>query len=1724
MGKRNFTLKGVKYGYAMLLTALVLMWQSSAAQQSKKLSDEQLQQVVGTGNSSIAFIENKGQWPSDVLFRADVPGGQMLATPDGMLIGAYDPQSLGELAEYDTKLEAIDHGLMPGMTKRDLGPAPILRGHGWRFNFIGGNKATAASMDKTGISTDYYNYLVPGQAYTGVHSFDEITYRNVYSGVNVKYYTGDEGSLENDIIVQPGADASQIKIQMDGISDLKLNEDGDIILPTSIGDMKVPSPVSYLVDANGKHTPIKITYRLTGKNTLTFDIPAYDKKQTLVIDPIVMRWATMISNNASADSHCHGIDVDGSGYIYVTGKYQNGLITVGAFQTSTNGNYDLFVGKYQEPSTPGNSGTRVWQTYLGASSSDNPYALTIGLDGYLYITGPTSSNWSKTYGSGFTAGGWTQRQGSTGGQSFIIKMDPNGNGALVRVIGTSSADLGLTTYDLRVYPTGGNNFDLIAVGSVNQQSGTSADGDVPAPTYPNGTTATSGNGHGNGYAVRFTSDLSTLKWTKQYTSNNNNNFFSISVVDNSGNIDIGGYTNGSSNISYNNPSGQTTLGGNLDGWLLQLNQSTGNCNWSRYYNSGSGKSTQILCMEVNSTKTQFFIGGITSGLGSVNVTSGTLQTSYAGGSHDFFVASLPVSGAATTWGTYVGGSGNEVNMMGLNVDQNNDVYVLGYTDSKNFTTAANPVQTNTYDNSNNDAVFFKLTGSTGATLQYSTYLGGSNDDYDPIGERGIKFNDCRIYLAITTNSNDFPLTQNTLTSDRLSSTNRGEPILVSMSNPPDLTGNSITGGGNQTLTCGQTPAPITAGVASYLIPTIIRNQNNQTNGSSGAYPSGLPTISSYQWQISYDSGATWASISGANGQNYTPGELDSASATWFRRIVNNDACNRASDTLAVVRIIVTPTLPAPTLSNNSPICAGQTLQLNSNSFANETYNWSGPNGFASTLQNPTISNASTLVTGTYTMTLRSTINGCPSYPGTTTATVNAVPSAPTVGSNSPVCQGGTINLTASGQSGASYSWTGPNSYSSGTQNPSITNATTANSGTYLVTQTLNGCTSSAASTTVTVNSTAAPTSVSASPNTLCSGGTLTLTATALGGYTLHWSFPDGGTATGSPVTRTNVTTAMGGTYTVYQTNGTCTSGNATVNVTINQTPSAPTFTALPNPVCTGGSLVLTASGQSGATFTWTFPDAGGTTGNPITRSNVTSAMGGNYSVTQTVNGCTSPASTNVNVVVNTTPTIGSVSGVNPTTCGGTTGTITITGLTNGQTYTVNYSKNSIAQTPVNLTASSGQVVITGLGAGSYSNFTVTLNGCTSSPFNGPVVLSDPTTPLAPTVSNNGPVCAGSTLSLTASGQGGATYHWTGPNSFTSNSQNPTVSANATTGMSGSYCATQTVNGCTSPQACTTATVNPLPTFTVDSTSGPTTCNGSNGYITIGGLTVGQTYTVNYQRNGVSQTPVTLTANSNGRVTISGLNAGNYTNIVVTLGTCSSSPSSGTITLSDPITPSAPTVGSNSPVCSGNTINLTASGVSGATYSWNGPNGYASTTQNPSITNATTAMTGSYCATQTKNGCTSPSACVTVTVNQTPAITGTSNTNPTTCGGSDGKITLNGLVANTQYSVTYAKNTVPQGPVLITANGTGQVVISGLTAGAYTNIVVTLNGCSSSPLGGTITLSDPTTPSAPSVSSNGPVCSGTTLTLNASGVSGATYAWTGPNSFTSTTQNPTVSTS
>lgn len=229
---------------------------------------------------------------------------------------------------------------------------------------------------------------------------------------------------------------------------------------------------------------------------------------------------------------------------------------------------------------------------------------------------------------------------------------------------------------------------------------------------------------------------------------------------------------------------------------------------------------------------------------------------------------------------------------------------------------------------------------------------------------------------------------------------------------------------------------------------------------------------------------------------YTPAIADAGSTVIITVTANNP--DQECDVLVFDYLLDVNNIPeTPVVSDNGPLCEGETLNLFTATETEGIYNWSGPDGFTSTLQNPTITNVTSAASGTYQVTV--TVNGCTSEAGSTEVTVNAVPEAPEAGSNGPLCEGSTLELTAGDVPGGSYYWSGPGGFTSTLQNPTITNVTGAASGTYLVTVTVSGCTSDAGSASVEINPLPSP--VTGSNYTMAGSSTI-LTSSPAGGF---WS-------------------------------------------------------------------------------------------------------------------------------------------------------------------------------------------------------------------------------------------------------------------------------------------------------------------------------------------------------------------------------------------------------------------------------------------------------------------------------------------------------------------------------------------------------------------------------------------------------------------------------------------
>ena len=196
-------------------------------------------------------------------------------------------------------------------------------------------------------------------------------------------------------------------------------------------------------------------------------------------------------------------------------------------------------------------------------------------------------------------------------------------------------------------------------------------------------------------------------------------------------------------------------------------------------------------------------------------------------------------------------------------------------------------------------------------------------------------------------------------------------------------------------------------------------------------------------------------------------------------------------------------------------------------FRSGTFNWTGPNSFSSNQQNPVITNVPFANGGTYSATV--TVLGCTSAAATTSAVINLSPVA-TPTNNGALCEGSTLNLNTTAVAGASYSWSGPNGFTSTLQSPVIPNVTIAgNAGIYTLTMALAGCTGNPATTNVVIHAIpASPVLSSNSP--ICAGQTLQLNASYTMNGVYNWTGPNAWTATTQNPTIANASTAASGTY------------------------------------------------------------------------------------------------------------------------------------------------------------------------------------------------------------------------------------------------------------------------------------------------------------------------------------------------------------------------------------------------------------------------------------------------------------------------------------------------------------------------------------------------------------------------------------------------------------------
>ncbi len=578
----------------------------------------------------------------------------------------------------------------------------------------------------------------------------------------------------------------------------------------------------------------------------------------------------------------------------------------------------------------------------------------------------------------------------------------------------------------------------------------------------------------------------------------------------------------------------------------------------------------------------------------------------------------------------------------------------------------------------------------------------------------------------------------------------------------------------------------------------------------------------------------------------------------YRCVVTN-ACGTVTSNPATLIVNGIPATPTITASGATTFCQGGSVTLTSSNILGNT--WST----GETTREITVSSS-----GTYTV--FTTAGVCQSATSAgTTVNVTSLPII-TLGntSNPTTCSGTNGFVQINGTGTGTLSWTG-------TTNGSLANfplgtfVSNLGAGNYNFTFN-NGCTSNTLSVSLSdPNGPATPTITAGGATTICSGQSVTLTASATTG-TYLWS---------NGQTTQSISASNAGSYSVTINVGGCTASSTATTVIVNPIPSSLQINGDgPLTFCQGDQVTLTATPGNG--YLWS---TGATT------QSITVSTAGNYTVQQVMNGCVSSASATSQVIVNPIPSISLGLTTNPSACLVSDGSIVVSG-----TGTGNLNVNGNITPNFNLGSA-----ITGLAAGNYNiSFD---NGCISNTLSA--TLSDPGV-VTPTISSDlgNSVCIGQVVTLTSSSATGNTW------STGETTQSIQVS------NAGSYSVTAVNAGCSASSTNFVLTVNPLPAIPTISAGGATTfCEG--GSVTL----MSSSVFGNLWSTGETSQSITVTSGASYSLT-------------VTENGCSSSSSATVVTVNPaPTTPIITSAGSLT-ICAGETVTLTSSAVNNITWSTN----------------------------------------------------------------------------------------------------------------------------------------------------------------------------------------------
>lgn len=481
----------------------------------------------------VKFTENKGQWDSRVLYRAQLDGGALFLENNCFTYSFYEKEKLraNHIHSTDSKL-----------SKEEM----EIKSHAFKMTLK--NALMPQSILPQKRSTNYSNFYIgnnPKRWTSHAYDYETVYYKEIYSGIDLEV-NGKENSLKYNFIVQPGADVSKICLSYYGIKKIT-NENGTLKIETPLTTLVESKPYAYQ-EVNGTRVVVPCHFILRD-NEVTFSLPQnYRADLPLIIDPtlIFCSYSGSLSDNFGMTAT---YDNQGNFYAGGTAFAQGYPTTVGAYDTTYNGivqagRTDVVITKYN--STGSNL---IYSTYLGGdSSTEIVSSLIVNSNNELMLLGATGSQdfpvttgaFDTTYNGGVYFNlPYNGTEYATGTDIYLAKFSADGSQLLASTFVGGSANDGVNSSGTLAFNYGDYYRGEIQTDAAGNFYVASCTYSADFPVL-NGFQMTPGGGL-DGCVFKMSPDLTTMIWCSYLGGGSDDNACSL-ILDDTLNVFVDGGT------------------------------------------------------------------------------------------------------------------------------------------------------------------------------------------------------------------------------------------------------------------------------------------------------------------------------------------------------------------------------------------------------------------------------------------------------------------------------------------------------------------------------------------------------------------------------------------------------------------------------------------------------------------------------------------------------------------------------------------------------------------------------------------------------------------------------------------------------------------------------------------------------------------------------------------------------------------------------------------------------------------------------------------------------------------------------------------------------------------------------------------------------------------------------------------------------------------------------